>query len=426
MGEDADDLLQDVWIDARRASTSTIEAPRSLLASVLRNRARMGMRAAARRRVREDAAAVEQDPAPAPDEMSALAEVLRALAIEFEELPRSERALPEARFVDGVSSVEIAAREGISDAAVRGRIRRALDRMRDGMDRRHGGRRESWAWVVVPLLSPDFGLSSTTGGVTMALASKSMVAGALAGLVGVGWWFYVRDDAGSAVDAQPPASVTRGAPQLRTAEVLNPDARAAAKAAWADKAARIRELRRARAPSSETPAPASGGGVPMMQPDFLDGVPQLSGMASALPDHMQRLLTATVPQLIEFVGSCIELVPEGATGKVSVRATVISEPSVGTLIEHIDVKENSATADALEQCVTESIYAFDLPPQPEGFTRELDFTVDLDERTISTGTALTPEQLQQMLVEHPELANDPEVAEALAAAKQASAGQAGL
>lgn len=415
MTDDADDLVHDAWLDASGMEPTTHGTWRPLLATVLRNRARMQARARTRRERREVEAEIVGSAPIEPDAASALAEVLRALADELEALPKAEREVLAARFVEGHSSIDIAAREGTSDGAVRSRIRRALDRLRVAMDRRHGGVRHAWAWAVLPMAAPDLAVSSTALGVTMGIATKLVVAGATMGALGVAWWLQsptpvaAAAATATATATRPPAVAPAivGRPGRTTEEAA---ALAAARARWSEKADRIRALRRAR-------SDGLAAEIPTIKPDLDVTRKELVEATGSMPVDLRPLFESLVPQLVDSFKDCIELVPEGTTGRISVRASVISEPDVGAIVESVDTTEDSVGAQVLEQCVSESIYAFDLPAPLGSLTRDFDFTVDLDAREISAGTPVTLDQLQEMIAEHPELAEKPEIADALAQAQ---------
>nr|HEX4317843.1 sigma-70 family RNA polymerase sigma factor [Kofleriaceae bacterium] len=130
-GGDAEDLLQDAAVDAiARGGGSDDELPlRPWLAAVLRNRWRMTRRSASRRAARELASEVG-DAVATPEESIDRARALSRLAEALVTLDEPFRSTVIARYFDGESSADIAARAGVPAATVRSRLKTGLDRLR--------------------------------------------------------------------------------------------------------------------------------------------------------------------------------------------------------------------------------------------------------------------------------------------------------
>jgi RNA polymerase sigma-70 factor (ECF subfamily) len=127
----ADDAVQAAWVRAWRSIRSLRDPARlrPWLMSIAANEARQLVRSASRRRAHEAAA----EPSLPPD--PALRGELLDLAAALERLPLDDRRLIALRHLAGLSSEEIAREIGGSAASVRGRLARALARLRQEMDR---------------------------------------------------------------------------------------------------------------------------------------------------------------------------------------------------------------------------------------------------------------------------------------------------
>src|SRR5688572_826758 len=144
----ADDLVQDAWVQALQRPPRVAVAARTWFRTVLRNLASRGAREEGRRSAREQAAArAEAQPSTA--------EIGERLALE-QELVRAVEALREPyrsavfqRYFEDLSPRAIAAREGVPLATIKTRLRRALELLRESLDRSHG--RKTWALAFAHL-----------------------------------------------------------------------------------------------------------------------------------------------------------------------------------------------------------------------------------------------------------------------------------
>ncbi|HEU4395359.1 MAG TPA: sigma-70 family RNA polymerase sigma factor, partial [Planctomycetota bacterium] len=176
---------------------------RAWLAAVLRNLRRERLRSDARRDRRETAAALpERSTLPGPDELAARLETARRLAALVADLEEPLRATVLLRFYEGVSSAEIARRTGTPEGTVRWRLHRAMQVLRERLDRESGGERRAWLAAVAPLAAGDPGVpafapaagapaaaTAATGGVlAMATATKAAIgAGVVLAAAGLLW-----------------------------------------------------------------------------------------------------------------------------------------------------------------------------------------------------------------------------------------------
>ncbi len=178
---EVDDVVQETWASALRRG-APVERPRAWLSVVAGNFARRARRSVGRRSHREELAA-------RPEAVPSTAETLELLDL-HEHVVRAVRELREPyrtsvllRYTHGLTVREIAARTGVSEAAVRQRLKRGLDALRAEVGVRCG---DDWrdmpalaAWLIPGALE----MKKTTWIAAAALAVTSV--GALA--VWVGW-----------------------------------------------------------------------------------------------------------------------------------------------------------------------------------------------------------------------------------------------
>ena len=183
----AEDVAQDTMLAALSTpplAGSDVRSLRAWLARVATNLAHLSLRHSTRRTQREARAARPErvcSAAEAVERASQLQHVVETL-LALEEPYRSAVLL---RFFEGLSHAQIAERVGASPAAVRKRLSRGLERLRERMDREHGGDRAAWMPAMlafartgrplpVPTLSAATGLGA--GGVKLAAAAAAAVA----------------------------------------------------------------------------------------------------------------------------------------------------------------------------------------------------------------------------------------------------------
>lgn len=166
----ADDIVQQTWIAALENPPRSQDTLRGWLSSVVR---RLSARAHRDRflRRKHDLRFVPPEPLAGPAELLELAErhqKIVSLVLELEEPYRS--TILRRYFLD-MSSEEIARRLGVPAATVRTHLKRALDRLRERLDRENGGDRPKWVRALLPLAAIP-----AAGGRTAAAASPLPVA----------------------------------------------------------------------------------------------------------------------------------------------------------------------------------------------------------------------------------------------------------
>jgi RNA polymerase sigma factor (sigma-70 family) len=155
---DAEDLVQSTWLTAMRHGPDPARPARPWLGQVLRNVFRMDVRANARRQAREGEMVwhLQPDSGTTADvlERLQLQKTVVGLLVELEEPYRSALT---SRFFEGRSPPEIAREQGVPEGTARWRINEGLRRLRNRLDEAHGGRKDDWRKVLLPLAAPDRG-----------------------------------------------------------------------------------------------------------------------------------------------------------------------------------------------------------------------------------------------------------------------------
>jgi RNA polymerase sigma factor (sigma-70 family) len=227
---DADDVVQETWVAAVARPPRVLGSLRGWLGTVARNVVRKRVRDDARRRERELAAS-RRDPEPATDQVVARAARMRELVDRVLALDEPYRTTILLRFFEGVKPQEIARRVGASEEAVRQRLKRGLDRLREGLDRDHGGDRESWIAAFAPLVAaPAAPVAAAAGasgglvvkGILMSTSARIAIAGlVVAAAVGVAVWrptSRTASDGARAASAEHASAATPAAPTATVTE----------------------------------------------------------------------------------------------------------------------------------------------------------------------------------------------------------------
>ncbi|MEW6745963.1 MAG: sigma-70 family RNA polymerase sigma factor [Planctomycetota bacterium] len=198
----AEDVVQESYLHALESRSAT---PRSLgawLSGIARHVAH-GMRRR-REHVRALAAARERERLePSADELAERVESQRLLASAVLSLDEPYRSTILLRFFEGLSQREIAARLGIPKATVNSRLTRALSRLRELLERRHGDR-SAWIAAILPLANlPPKWMPLLVGG--LLVKQKLIAATALATIatVAVVWNQTKHEERPSARESSP-------------------------------------------------------------------------------------------------------------------------------------------------------------------------------------------------------------------------------
>ncbi len=178
---EADDAAQETLARALERPPRAGPGVRGWLAAVLRNVVRMRKRSGARRFQRERAAA-RGEATRAADDAAARQEVLRAVVAAVRCLDAQHREVVMLRHYEELPPRAIAARLGLPVATVKGRLRRAHERLRERLDERRGGNVEGWRTALCGLVGFE-GIARNAatvgggvGGVAMGTGTKVGVA----------------------------------------------------------------------------------------------------------------------------------------------------------------------------------------------------------------------------------------------------------
>lgn len=153
--ERARDVAQDVFLTALERPPERAANEKSLrawLARVVRSMVHVGSRSDARRRLRESSVArpPQSDSAAETVARAAQLQLVVDTVMELEEPYRSALLMT---YFDGLSAAEAGARLGASEVAIRKRVSRGLQRLREKLDRLHGGDRTAWVSAFAPWLT---------------------------------------------------------------------------------------------------------------------------------------------------------------------------------------------------------------------------------------------------------------------------------
>jgi len=178
----ADDVVQDTWVAALRRPPRAGDPVRPWLGRVLANVVHQRQRAEGRRTHRERQAS-RGEALPSAAELTQRTEAQRSLMDAILELDEQLRTVVLLRYFEGLSSAEIARRQGVPAGTVRWRLKRGLDELRVILEERAGGRGADWCAALVPLLRvPPRSAVATmgTGATLKALISMKLSAKTLA------------------------------------------------------------------------------------------------------------------------------------------------------------------------------------------------------------------------------------------------------
>lgn len=170
----AEDLVQSTWLVAY-SDTGPENRPTRWLRGILRNLRRQERRSARRRRQREEAvarpAAVDADSVEQLETLQAVVEAVRGL-------PTGYRETVIARYFKDEKPRETARRLNVPASTIHTRLHRAIGLLREALDRRHGGDRQSWRSALISLesLAPS-----------VIVGAKLKVAVLAAAVVGLVW-----------------------------------------------------------------------------------------------------------------------------------------------------------------------------------------------------------------------------------------------
>ncbi len=202
-----DDLAQAAWLELASAKRGDVRKPRAFVRGVVRKLWSQLRRSEVRRGDRERAAA-RDEVLPSSDELVARLELQRIVAAIVAGLAEPQRTTILLRYVEDLSSAEIARRLAVPAGTVRARLKRGLDEVRAELDRRFRGRRSDWLEALAPWL-PRGKTAVFVGALAM---KKLMWAAAVVVLALAAWWGV--DSVRSRMTIGDPDVARAGEPQL--------------------------------------------------------------------------------------------------------------------------------------------------------------------------------------------------------------------
>lgn len=148
-GPDADDLAQEVWLEAL-SKPRVIESPRAWLATVTRRLRGRELLRGERRDAREREVAREEA-LPSSESIALRLEASQRLTDAVRRLDEPFRSTVHLHYAEGASAREIARRAALPVETVRSRIKRGLELLRRDLDADFAGDRSSWCAALAPL-----------------------------------------------------------------------------------------------------------------------------------------------------------------------------------------------------------------------------------------------------------------------------------
>ncbi|HEU4419754.1 MAG TPA: sigma-70 family RNA polymerase sigma factor, partial [Planctomycetota bacterium] len=204
VSDEADDVVQQAFLQALQHRPAGLLQPRSWLVRIVRNLAADQRRRSARRSTRHLAAA-RRDLVPSSSELLESEERRRALVAAVDRLPVDLRTVVLLRYYDGLPPRRIAAELGLPVKIVWNRLHAAMQMLRSRLDAAHGGQRRAWLLPLVPFatlprampwrevtLSP----AATTLFGVIVMTTKTKIVASVATLLALclAWIAWPRDD----------------------------------------------------------------------------------------------------------------------------------------------------------------------------------------------------------------------------------------
>ena len=368
--QDAEDLAHEAWEEGRDASSGK---GRGWWAGVVRNRWKMRMRSNARRRHRERAwdEWTTSDGTGDPERQAARYRLASILYEELQKLDPVDQRIVMLRHCDDWNASEIAAELSLPAATVRTRCRRALARLRGSLEERWGAERRPWQWGLAPMLH-------------LTRSSASV----LARTGWIKWWGIALVMLCSIV------LVSRGQRAEPELEETSAQVSTTPAETWSRRRVAVRRARAERISldDRETPGAAAFS-------DAADALAPLFFQDAAT--GARAALGALGQQASESLKDCART-SSHEHGVLEVRAQLIAEPDVGTVVEWVEVREDTVEDPELLECVRESAYTFDFPEASSVLFLSHDFTVDMESKQVAAAAVMPLDELPAVLSSHPE------------------------
>ncbi|MHC5065596.1 MAG: RNA polymerase sigma factor [Planctomycetota bacterium] len=180
--EDGDDLAQATWLAALSNGKEQHGNFRAWMRSIAGNLARrQGQRQAKRSRVEAEAARPER--IESTENLVNRAEIQQRVLAEVMQLPQASRDTVLMRYFEGLSVEELSRRMGVPASTGRTRLARALDKLRDRLDKDYG-RRSAWTTLVaLPAMESGTGFKEILFMTGKAKLTAAVAGSAVCGLI---------------------------------------------------------------------------------------------------------------------------------------------------------------------------------------------------------------------------------------------------
>jgi len=368
-GDDADDVVQEVWERALK-ERAIPRAPRAWLATVARNVSNAHIRADVRRRRREASAASPTEGSPTPEDALAKRESLDRVAILVDDLDEPYRATVLQHYFGGQSLAEIARTTGVPAGTVRWRLKIAHDRLRSRLDAAHEGRREGWLPLFASLGSPLVPQASIPLAAAIAWTCSKIVAAVV-----IVWVAFAAASTQRVVHEVAPVPVDVTSEPAATADVPVLDSLQQGP----------KERPRRADPGKLAEPPVTIAGSPLREArieyvaahvafEDMDGKAKMNEDHQFLGDLEQMIILEDAAALGE---ACRLEAPPSTPRDFEMKLTLYADGPAGTVIETVET--NDPTEDAFSACIRESFHQLRWPPQGENAPVDAWFTVALDE-----------------------------------------------
>jgi RNA polymerase sigma-70 factor (ECF subfamily) len=389
-GDDAQEVVQETWVQFAAHPPRHADAPRGWLAQVARNVSRMRKRGGTRRAARE--AAVDPGLPPLdPEELLSRSRLFRQLAELVEDLDDPYRSVVLLHFFEDVPLAEIARRTGTPAGTVRWRLKVALERLRTALDDAHRGNREAWMSAFAPLCSiPEHASAATIGAAAHGTAGK-IVALVASTVVVAGAGAAMLHGARSSTESQPQAGASSKA---RVADRSDePTASAAARPTLPRRSSSNRPLFTSSAEHADAVAAVQAARLERLRKADVgdETVVQAAARDAQLLGAIEEMMLLEDASII--ARACADAAAPHTRGISNADIVFIGEADVGVVIESVAMNPPpDGGRSEFTTCLTESLFMLSLAPPPiGGGSQHLRLFFDFDGEDITVGKATDPE-----------------------------------
>jgi RNA polymerase sigma-70 factor (ECF subfamily) len=386
----ADDAVQDTYVAALRSPPDPALPARPWLSRVMRNATRMAHRGSTRRARREDVVATFAEAGARADDAVARAETFRLLVELVLALGEPYRTVLVRHYFDGDTFAEIARRDGVPEATVRGRHKHALEQLRTQLDAR--GDRRAWLAALAPIAAPPTHATSVTTGVLVMnkiLIGTVVVAVAAGGAV---WWLYPHgpgrlSGSGSSAALAPVAQAPESSHTIDSATTSpTQHVRQLASAERQQLAERIATAQAVRAKRKQAATPTSQS----------DQAPPSSSGSAHEADMDKEVIRGAMREVLPFLGDCYGEAREStlAADHLAIHAKLkfTGDRDVGTIIDAQKLvdDEGHALPVKLDDCLRGTLQTLELPPLGDGDTIDVDYPLLFSDGPDGSGSGSQP------------------------------------